>query len=164
MAYLELQGRERGLLTQRDPGLLGMKPMAGMDDDQLRKILKTGKAPTGMELEHRIPQRVVGYLVDAGVDPNLARRVAGLGDPANLMVLPRELHGAFDSYARFERNPSLPAALDDRQENPFRSATAAELKEISSALTGPGVNLNSTAGRRVLDLLNDEATRRRPKG
>jgi len=136
LAHLELERRAKG--SDGPPvesGLLRMRHnLAELPEEKLRDIAATGRSVDGMELEHKIPQRVVGYLIKAGLDESTASRLAHLGDPANLYLIPAELHAVFDAYAKFGRNPSLPAAWDDRKEFPLSSMTPEQLDDLAKAL------------------------------
>jgi hypothetical protein len=163
MAQNELDARDAGLVEQRDPHELDMEPLGAMSDERLREMVETGHAPDGFELEHRIPQRVVGYMVDAGMDPNQAAQLAHLGDPANLIVVPRELHAVFDDYAKFGRNPTLEASLDDRREFPFRSMTDDQLDAAKLAALDLPADPKTAEGRdRLQELLDAEYDARHP--
>ncbi|MES2823566.1 MAG: hypothetical protein V4732_08190 [Pseudomonadota bacterium] len=166
LAHNELEIRKSGMSVQEYTSLLDLDPVKSLSDTELLEILKSGTARKGFEVEHSgIPQRVITLLEGAGLSINDARRLAHLGDPSNLDVVPRELHAVLDEIAaemfnRY-RNPELPSALDDRRENPLGSASEAQIGEILNAIKFNKIDLGKTAaGRRLRDILTDENLRR----
>jgi hypothetical protein len=153
----------RGWQKVPEGGLPWLDPIRLASDAQLAEIATSGKVPwkLGAEIEHaRIPQRVGELLEEAGVNPNVARRVTKVGDPDNLMPTVKEIHAIVDEYARLlnpNRNPTLRFSLDVRATAPFREATDAELTTIVQAITDGKIVLSRTqAGRALRDALEAE--------
>jgi hypothetical protein len=140
----------------------GIDPVKALTDAELKDVAKTGKMPTRVqaELEHaRIPQRVGAALVRVGVSPEEASAITKQTDPRNLVPANRESHAWMDEVARktgAKRNPTLPAALDDRDVHPLGSATNEEIAGIIATLKKPGVNLDSEEGTKLRQWLSRE--------
>jgi hypothetical protein len=167
LADTELERRQEPGYSPRDPGLLAINPLGGMSDEALRSMRSTGKAPQGMELEHRIPQRVVRILSVVLKDVDAARRIAHYGDPANLIMVPRELHAVFDTYAT-GRNKELKQALDDRVAFPLGSMSNHDLDQVEKAVKTSQAAAAQSALRlkarmELSELLDAERRRRRNK-
>ena len=161
LAQNELDAREAGQ-SSGDTTLFELNPLADMTESQLRQTLKTGSAPRGFEIEHLyVPQRVVKLLVDAGFSASEAARLGRLGDPSNLYPTRKEIHAVLDEEAARigSRNPSLPAALDDRTEFPLGSM---DIDMLIEAISDPAnrIDLSATeAGRKLRELLTIENRR-----
>jgi flagellar biosynthesis GTPase FlhF len=159
LAHNELEARKAGAAMEVDKELR-LNPQS-WTDAELNEMLKTGKGPKGFEIEHKdIPQRVVTMLEEAGFPQNDARRIGQLGDPQNLSPELREFHAVVDKEAASfrDRNPTLPASLDERTENPLRSMTADELENLIAEIKKKGIDLGKTdAGRQLRQELTKEA-------
>jgi hypothetical protein len=161
-----LKARKSGMMAQNTSTLLELDPVKSLTDLELQEMLESGTGREGFEVEHRgIPQRVITLLEGAGLAISEARRVAHLGDPNNLEVVPRELHAIYDEVAadmfnRY-RNPELPSALDDRRANPLGSANDQQIMEILDSINKSKLDLGKTVdGRRLRDVLQGENARR----
>src|SRR5262249_30203715 len=154
----------------------GINPLANMDYGELEQIVAKKLVPPGMELEHLIPQRVSNWLGEVLKDPDAGRRLGHFGDPQNLIAVPRELHAAFDFYAKFGRNPELQKefagriqrALDDRDEFPFGNMSKSQLEAVEQAIKGknPVIKSKNPVTKKPVnlrELLDAEWTRRRNK-
>jgi hypothetical protein len=164
-AVEELNARKGGD-SKASERLLHLDPIEELTTAELQAVAKTGKMPArvGAEVEHsRIPQRIGGLLEKVGLSPTEARVLSKAGDPSNLEPTIKEWHAVVDAEARTigtPRNPSLPMSLDDRLERPLGSATNAEIAAIAHRLKGPGVQLNSPAGKKLREILAAEKTAR----
>jgi len=139
-------------------------PIEELTQRELTLVERTGQMPVrlGAEIEHsRIPQRVVTLLEQAGLSTPEARALGKLGDPSNLELTHKDIHGFLDQVAqRFGRNTGA-AALDDRAEFPLASATNAELTAIVDTIRAKGIDLGQTpSGRELREILRREKQRR----
>lgn len=164
LANNELKARDAGK-TVRDTGkVLDADPVQSLPDDELKIMRDTGKAREGFEIEHQdIPQRVAAMIEAAGLPLSEAQRLAHVGDPANLFPTSRDIHAVLDEEAAAfrDRNPSLPAALDDRTLNPLGSMRDAQVLDLLDALARHKIDLGKTPEGRVLrDALRHENARR----
>ena len=166
LAHNELEARKSGMTAQDTSNPLDLDPVKSLTDLELQEMLENGTGRKGFEVEHSgIPQRVITLLEGAGLPLSEARRVAHLGDPNNLEVVPRELHAIYDEIAadmfnRY-RNPELPSALDDRRANPLGSANERQIMEILDSIKKFKLDLgNSAEGQRLRDMLQKENARR----
>ena len=164
LAHNELEARKAGT-TVRDTGkLLELDPVQSLTDAELESMRDTGKAREGFEIEHQhIPQRVAAMIEAAGLPLSEAQRLAHVGDPANLFPTTREIHAVLDEMAAAfrDRNPTLPAALDDRTFNPLGGMKDAQVQELLNALARHKIDLGKTPDGRVLrDALRHENARR----
>jgi hypothetical protein len=164
LAHNELEARKAGKTVRDTSKLLDADPVQSLTDAELESMRKTGEARPGFEIEHQgIPQRVAAMIEAAGLPLSEAQRLAHVGDPANLFPTTRDIHAVLDEEAASfrDRNPNLPAALDDRTANPLGSMTDAQVRDLLDALARHKIDLNKTPEGRVLrDALRHENARR----
>jgi hypothetical protein len=163
LAQSELEARAAGAVRDTE-SLLDFDAVRRMTKSQLEEMVRTGKSPSGFEIEHaRIPQRAARMFERAGLPRAEARRLAHLGEPSNLEPAPREWHAVVDEEAAKwkGRNPSLPASIDDRTEFPLGSMRESEAQELLDAIRRHGIDLEETSGGRALrEALREENARR----
>jgi Domain of unknown function (DUF4157) len=142
-------------------------PIGDLTVPELTETAQTGKMPkrVGAEIEHeRIPQRMGRLLKDVGLDATQADVLSLKGDPSNLEPTTKEWHAVGDTRAREinpNRNPTLKASLDDREQFPLGKASNAEIGKIVDAVDRAGIDLDSSeAGLRLREVLRVEKGRR----
>ena len=167
LAYNEIEARKTGSVVRNTGKLADLEPVKSLTDEELDRMLRTGKGREGFEVEHeRIPQRAVELFENAGIPADEARCLAHFGDPSNLEPMPRELHAAVDEAAANpkygKRNPTLPehGSLDDRLEYPLGSMKEAEFEDLFDAIGDLNKLKRTPGGRRLLGELRKENARR----